>query len=51
MRITNVLVDQGLLPVQDTAQLQKSSQKVLSAVDLVLKHLQEALTSGASLWD
>jgi thioester reductase-like protein len=51
MRISNVLVNLGLLPIQDTPQLPKSAQKVMSAVDLVMKHLQEALASDIDPWD
>jgi hypothetical protein len=51
MRISNVLVNLGQLPVQDIPQLPKSAQEVMPMVDLLLKHLQEALTSSASLWD
>jgi hypothetical protein len=51
MRISNVLVDLGLLLIQDIPQLLKSAPEVLSAVDLVLKCLQEALAFGTSPWE
>jgi hypothetical protein len=51
MRISNILIDLGLLPVQDIPQLTKSAREVLPAVDLVLKRLQEALASDADTWD
>jgi hypothetical protein len=51
MRISSVLVDLGLLPIQDIPQLPKSAQKVLPVIDLILKRFQEALASGASPWD
>jgi hypothetical protein len=51
VRISNVLVDLGLMPVQDIPQLPKSAREVLPVVDLVLKCLQEALASGVGPWD
>jgi hypothetical protein len=51
MRISSVLVDLGLRPIQDIPQLSKSAQEVLPAVDLTFKRLQEALASGAGPWD
>jgi hypothetical protein len=45
MGISSALVDLGMLPIQDIAQLLKLAQEVLSVADLVLKHLQEALAS------
>jgi hypothetical protein len=51
MRISNILVNLGLLSIQDIPQLPKSTQEVLPVVDLILKHLQEALPSGIGLWD
>jgi hypothetical protein len=51
MRIFNVLVDLGMLPIQDIPQLPESVQKVLPMADLVLKRLQEALASGAGPLD
>jgi hypothetical protein len=49
--ISNILVDLGLLPIQDIPQLPKSTRELLSVVDLILKRLQEALASGAGSWD
>jgi hypothetical protein len=40
-----------MTPVKDIPQLLKWAWEVLSVVDLVLKHLQEALAFGAGLWD
>jgi hypothetical protein len=37
MRISNVLVDLGLLAIQDIPQLPKSAREILPMVDLVLK--------------
>jgi hypothetical protein len=51
VHISGVLVDLGMMPIWDIPQLLKRAREVLSAVDLALKHLQEALASGASLWD
>jgi hypothetical protein len=49
--ISITLVDLGVLLVQDIPQLPKSARKVLLVAGPVLEHLQEALASGASLWD
>jgi hypothetical protein len=49
--ISNVLVDLGLLPIQDIPQLLKSDREVFHVVDLILKHLQEALAFGVGPWD
>jgi hypothetical protein len=51
MRISNDLVDLGLLPGQDVPQPLKSAWEVLPVVDLVLKCLQEALASSTCLSD
>jgi hypothetical protein len=51
MRIFGVLVNLGMLLIQDIPQLLKSAQEVLPTVGLILKHLQEALDSGTSMWD
>jgi hypothetical protein len=51
MRVVGVLIDLGLLPVEDIPQLLKTTQEVLPAVTLNLKHLQEALDSSADPWD
>jgi hypothetical protein len=51
MGISNTLADLGMLPIQDIPQLLKLAQEVLSVVDLVLKHLQQALASGVGPWD
>jgi hypothetical protein len=48
MRISNVLVDKGMLPVQNIHQLPMSARVVMSAVNLVLKRLQEVLVSGSA---
>jgi hypothetical protein len=47
MRISGILVDLGMLPIQDIPQLPRSAREVLSVVDLILKSLQEALTFSA----
>jgi hypothetical protein len=41
VRISNVLVDLGVLPIRDISQLPKSAPEVLPAVDLILKRLEE----------
>jgi hypothetical protein len=51
MRISIVLVDLGMLPIQDIPQLTKSAREVLLVVELLLKRLQEALASGTNQWD
>jgi hypothetical protein len=51
VRIFGVLIDLGMLPIQDIPQLPKSAREVLSVVDLILKRLQEALSSGAGSLD
>jgi hypothetical protein len=51
MRISNVLVDLGILPIQDIPQLSKSAWEVLSMADHVLQCLQEVLASNAGPWD
>jgi hypothetical protein len=51
MQISGVLVDLGMMPVQDIPQLSKWAREVLLAGDLILKHLQETLASSTSLWD
>jgi hypothetical protein len=48
VRISNVLVDKEMLPVQNIHQLPMSARVVMSAVDLVLKRLQEVLVSGSA---
>jgi hypothetical protein len=47
VRISIIMFDLGLLPIQDIPQLLKSAQEVLLVVD-ILKRLQEVLASGAS---
>jgi Flp pilus assembly CpaE family ATPase len=51
VRISDVLVDLGMLLIQNILQLLKSAQEVLPVVDLVLQCLQEALASSAGPWD
>jgi hypothetical protein len=51
IRISGVLVDLGMLPIQNIPQLPKSARKQLPVVDLILQHLHEALASGAGPWD
>jgi hypothetical protein len=51
VRVASVLIDLGLLPVEDIPQLPKTAQEVLPAVALILKCLQEALDSSAGPWD
>jgi hypothetical protein len=51
VRISSILVNLGLLPIQDIPQLPKSAWEVLPVVDLILKRLQEALASYTGPWD
>jgi hypothetical protein len=51
MRVVDVLIDLGLLPIKDIPQLPKTAQEVLPAVALTLKCLQGALDSSAGPWD
>jgi hypothetical protein len=51
MRIFGILVDLGMLPIQNIPELPKSAWEVLPAVDHVLQRLQEMLASGAGPWD
>jgi hypothetical protein len=51
MEMSNTLVDQGMLPIQDIVQLPMSVSKILSVVGLVLELLHEALASSTGLWD
>jgi hypothetical protein len=51
MEISNALVDQGMLLIQDIPQLLKSAQKVLTVASLLLERLREAQASGTSPWD
>jgi hypothetical protein len=50
MRVADVLNDLGLPPIEGIHQLSKTTQEVLPAVTLILKHPQEALDSGAGPW-
>jgi hypothetical protein len=51
VKISDVLVDLGMLPIQDIPQLLKSTPEVLPAANLILKLLQEVLDSDAVPWD
>jgi hypothetical protein len=51
VKISDVLVDLGMLPVQDIPQLLKSTPEALPAANLILKLLQEVLDSDAVPWD
>jgi hypothetical protein len=51
VRISIVMVNLGLLPIQDIPQLLKLAWEVLPVVHLVFKCLQEVLASNASPWD
>jgi hypothetical protein len=51
VKISDVLVDLGMLPVQDIPQLLKSTPEVLPAANLILKFLQEVLDSDVVPWD
>jgi hypothetical protein len=49
--ISIALANLGMLHVQYISQLPKSTREVLSAADLILKRLQEALPSGVGPWE
>jgi hypothetical protein len=49
--ISNALVDLGMLPIQDIAQLPESAQEVLTAAGLILDCLREEKASAANPWD
>jgi hypothetical protein len=51
VQVAGVLIDLGLLPIEDIPQLPKTAEEVLPALTLMLKHLQEALDYGISPWD
>jgi hypothetical protein len=51
MRISNILVNLGMLPIQNIPQLLKSTQEVLPAVNLLLQCLHETLASDTGPWD
>jgi hypothetical protein len=46
-----VLIDMGLIPIEDIPQLPKIAQDALSVAALVLKCLQEVLDSSVGPWD
>jgi hypothetical protein len=49
--VASVLIDLGLLPIEDIPYVLKTTQDALPMIVLVLKHLQEVLDSGAGPWD
>jgi hypothetical protein len=49
--VVGVLVDLGLLLIEDIPQLLKIAPRVLPVVALILNHLQETLDSGAGPWN
>jgi hypothetical protein len=51
MEISNALVDEGKLPIQDIPQLPKLAQEVLAAIELILERLREEQASEADPWD
>jgi hypothetical protein len=51
VHVASIVVDLGMLPVEDIPQLPKTDEQVLSVVALILKHLQEVLDSGAIPWN
>jgi hypothetical protein len=51
IKISDVLVDLGMLPIQDIPQLSKLAQEVLPVVDLILERIKEVVASSASPWD
>jgi hypothetical protein len=51
MSVAGILIDLGLLPMEDIPRLPKTVQDALVAVILVLERLQGALDSGAGPWD
>jgi hypothetical protein len=51
VRISNALVDLGMLPIWDIPQLLKMTQEVLVADGLILELLREEHVSGVVPWD
>jgi hypothetical protein len=51
VQVAGLLINLGLLPIEDIPQLLKTAQEVLPAVDLILKCLQEEMASNADPWD
>jgi hypothetical protein len=49
--VAKVLIDLGLLPIEDIPQLPQMAWDALLAVALVVERLQEALDSDAGPWD
>jgi hypothetical protein len=46
-QVADILIDLGLLPIEDIPHLLKIAQEVLPVVALILKRLQEARDPGA----
>jgi hypothetical protein len=46
-QVADILIDLGLLPIEDIPHLPKIAQEVLPVVALILKRLQEARDPGA----
>jgi hypothetical protein len=51
VQVANILVDLGLLPIEDIPQLLNTTQWVLLAVAHILKSFQEALDSITGPWN
>jgi hypothetical protein len=51
VQVSGILVNLGMLPIQDISQLPKTAWEVLPVINLILKRLQEALASGTNPWD
>jgi hypothetical protein len=50
VRVADILINLGLLPIEGIPQLLKTTQEALPTVTLILKCLQEALDSSAGPW-
>jgi hypothetical protein len=51
VQVAGLLINLGLLPIEDIPQLLKTAQEVLPVVDLILKCLQEEMASNTDPWD
>jgi hypothetical protein len=49
--VAKVLIDLGLLPIEDMPQLPQMARDALPAVTLVVERLQEVLDFGTGPWD
>jgi hypothetical protein len=50
VKVVGILVDLGLLPIEDIPQLLKIAREVLPAVALILTRMQDTLASSIGPW-